>query len=366
MFKKTKLRTASLVIIALVTLLALAPANGSQAAAAQDAQLQVQLIADSLNVGAGGTVKLHIIYHNTQDITLASALFKLNLSSSLDIGNITGAQWDAASQTMMWQLQNIQPGEAKVIDSEVKVKADAALGADLPISLAVLVDGTIALTDKLQLHVGPQIDQPFFVGYPDSKFHPERNLTRAETAAVIARIMGLQDDPAQDVAYSDVSSNHWAYGYIRKVTEAGYMSGYNGKFRPDDAITRAELVSLMLRIRGINPVPLDPYSDMSTHWAKDIVGTARALNYLSAIALDSFQPNQSIRRDEAANLISISLYRGPMVDGDTKVIQHFPDVAPDSPLFGWIEESAKVAHESVNMGDGEHLIRYLPNQTRPL
>lgn len=124
-------------------------------------------------------------------------------------------------------------------------------------------DGSITIeTPKVKVKTGPQIDQPFFIGYPDGKFHPTSNLTRAEAAAVISRIINLPDDANSKTAYIDVPSSHWAYSYIQKVSDAGYMVGFDGQFRRDEPITRAELVALVLRLRGVHAVNFESFDDL--------------------------------------------------------------------------------------------------------
>jgi hypothetical protein len=218
-------------------------------------------------------------------------------------------------------------------------------------------------SNKVNVRVGKEIHQPFFVGYPDCKFHPESYLTRAETAAIIARIKNLKGLTPKQL-YHDVSRDHWAYRYISQVTNAGYMNGHNGFFRPDEPISRAELVTLVLRLRGVRPVPLEGFEDTKKHWAGNFVATAKKLDFIEGNDVKNFFPNGYTERQSAAKLISIALYRGPLVDGDRKVVQHFPDVPRSHWSFGWVEEASIVAHETIRKGRGvEHLIRYLPDET---
>ncbi len=112
-------------------------------------------------------------------------------------------------------------------------------------------------------------------GYPDGKFKPDGSITRAEFAAIASRFDNLT---AGDNTFVDVSADHWAYDSIKKAAGAGWISGYpDGSFKPDQPITRAEVVTITNRMlnryadkdyveshrdRIIN------YIDMyNTHWA---------------------------------------------------------------------------------------------------
>lgn len=82
-------------------------------------------------------------------------------------------------------------------------------------------------------------------GYPDDSFRPKNNMTRAEFAAVAARFDDIYYD-GQDM-FSDIAG-HWAAPEINSAASRGWIKGYEGKFRPDDYITRAEAVTLINRI----------------------------------------------------------------------------------------------------------------------
>jgi uncharacterized repeat protein (TIGR01451 family) len=329
--------------------------------------LDIQLVADQTTVSPGGEASLHLLVYNNGTEPMSNVNIDLVLPPGLEVSAAGSAEWKAELRQLQWNLKNIPAGSAAAFDFNLRMGADVQTGTPLEIVGAANSDAGVSIKIAgVQLKPGTQTDQPFFKGYPDRKFHPESDLTRAEAAAVIARIKNLELKPDQPVHYSDVPENHWAYTYIAKVTQEGYMEGSDGKFRPDEPITRAEMVALILRLRGVHPIPLSSFSDLDGSWAKDAVGTAKSLHMVDGMTT-SFEPNRFLRRDEAAKLIDIGLSRGPLVDGETKVIQHFPDVDRSNWAFGWIEEASVVAHEGEYHTLGEEsLIRYLPDQTEPL
>ena len=96
------------------------------------------------------------------------------------------------------------------------------------------------------------------LGYPDGTFRPNQAITRAELTAAIARFFALTDTGANH--FTDVYVNHWAIRYINNAHNRGWIVGYaDGTFRPDNAITRAEAVMLINRVLGRipNPVTID-------------------------------------------------------------------------------------------------------------
>ena len=82
-------------------------------------------------------------------------------------------------------------------------------------------------------------------GYSDGSFLPGNNITRAEFATIAARF--TSDEEVQTGRFSDISG-HWAEMYIERAAAAGWITGENGKFRPDDYITRAEVIVVVNRM----------------------------------------------------------------------------------------------------------------------
>lgn len=79
-------------------------------------------------------------------------------------------------------------------------------------------------------------------------------------------------------AFEDVSDGYWAAQYIKDAAIHGWIVGYgDGTFKGEDAITRAEVVTIVNRLLGReadadyiadNLRKLNTFSDMSRrHWA---------------------------------------------------------------------------------------------------
>ena len=111
-------------------------------------------------------------------------------------------------------------------------------------------------------------------GYGDGTLRPNAPVTRAEFAAWAARWSGL--DYSGDAKFSDVTTDHWAYGEINAAAAAGWVDGYpDGTFKPDQNIARVEVMKLVNRMvnRSITTEELEklgavnPYTDLvATHW----------------------------------------------------------------------------------------------------
>ena len=87
-------------------------------------------------------------------------------------------------------------------------------------------------------------------GYSDGSgnFYPNLDITRAEFAVIISRMMNLA--PITDgTVYTD-TADHWSRGYVATATKYGLMIGFDdGSFGPDLPITREQAVSVIIRAK---------------------------------------------------------------------------------------------------------------------
>ncbi len=95
------------------------------------------------------------------------------------------------------------------------------------------------------------------VGDDDGKFRPDDSIRRSEFAKVAVTAMGLDNVAASSsykTKFPDVHENHWANGYINVATQQGIVIGDDeGNFRPDDSISYAEAMTILVRIIGHGP-----------------------------------------------------------------------------------------------------------------
>lgn len=152
-------------------------------------------------------------------------------------------------------------------------------------------------------------------GFPDKKFHPLDKVTRAEAAVLLVRAAGLKT--GQDKSrFSDVTPKHWAYGSINAAVAAGFLRGYpDGKFRPDSLISRAEGLSLFLRLsKQPDPgVALPPLSDVNAkHWAARPVAIGLAAEMVGLTAnKKQFLPDAPLIRGDMARVLGVMLVKDP-------------------------------------------------------
>lgn len=87
-------------------------------------------------------------------------------------------------------------------------------------------------------------------GYPDGRFAPDETVTRAQTVVMLARIDGkdLSKWPkTNETPCSDVPDNAWYTPAVNWAYSEGIMTGDAGSLRPEAPISRQEFASILAR-----------------------------------------------------------------------------------------------------------------------
>ena len=76
--------------------------------------------------------------------------------------------------------------------------------------------------------------------------NPGAKITREQAALMLARAFAVDKDLGVGTKFSDEAKiSSWAKSLVFGMEKAGYISGYNGKFNPQNNITRAEVVTII-------------------------------------------------------------------------------------------------------------------------
>lgn len=88
----------------------------------------------------------------------------------------------------------------------------------------------------------------YVAGVGKNRFAPENKITRAEFAAILARMAGLEPDAEAAGRFSDVPAGAWYRGAVGAVTTAGLVYGTSESgFSPDEVITREQMAAMLAR-----------------------------------------------------------------------------------------------------------------------
>lgn len=150
-------------------------------------------------------------------------------------------------------------------------------------------------------------------GYGDGTFRPDENITRAEAAAIAARLSSLySSDMNYPCSFSDTDENAWYANVVGFAAAKGIVTGYeDGSFRPDDYVTRAEFSAMMAKAINLNLIGGVSFSDVGEHWAKGYINALHAKGAINGYADGTFRPDQAVTRAEAAKIANGAAGRTP-------------------------------------------------------
>ncbi|SCX77965.1 S-layer homology domain-containing protein [Alkaliphilus peptidifermentans] len=123
-----------------------------------------------------------------------------------------------------------------------------------------------------------------FKGYEDGSLGLDRNITRAEYATLVVRMMGLEERAKNRMGttlFTDVAGSFWGSGYINVASEEKLIAGYGNKtFKPGANITFAESVTILVRLLGYESQITDPWPQGHLQKAQEL-GITSGLDYKS-------------------------------------------------------------------------------------
>ncbi|MGX1831370.1 S-layer homology domain-containing protein [Paenibacillus taichungensis] len=179
--------------------------------------------------------------------------------------------------------------------------------------------------------------QPYIQGYTDGSFRPERNVTRAEMATLITRILGTSTLEGSH-EFTDVTSSHWAQASISAAAQSGSVQGYtDGSFKPDQAITRAEMAVVLQPLLTSDQMTTAPtaFTDVNEHWAQQAVEQLSSAGVVTGYKDGMFRPSQPITRAEAVTMLNKLIG----FQAETNAAGHWSDV----PATHWAYEAIEAA-----------------------
>ncbi|MCL2572330.1 MAG: S-layer homology domain-containing protein [Defluviitaleaceae bacterium] len=184
----------------------------------------------------------------------------------------------------------------------------------------------------------PQDDVPYRHAYligSEGHIRPNADIARAEVATILFRL--ISDDLrtanwSQSNPYPDITIENWFNNAVSTTTQLGiFMGRPDGTFKPNQPITRAELVAAVVRFMNtadVSYVGEDLFSDIRGHWASAYINTAAMYNWVQGPqGLGGvFNPDRPITRAETAAIINRIFNRLPQSAADMLPdMQTWPD-----------------------------------------
>lgn len=262
-------------------------------------------------------------------------------------GTVGTEDEDGNRTTVTVKVEQEETGEP-VPDADVSIDKDGNISVTLPddtemdedhhITVTVtdneknpLPDRNVTVTDsagqsaegktdadgKLTVPPAPPTERHgvYIVGYPDGTFGPERSMTRAEAAAIFARLLAEQNGDTitgtANTKFTDVPKDAWYSGYVKYLADYGIVEGHgNNTFAPNDPVTRAEFTAMSVRFFTVygtgNAEIMTQYTnfrDVSAgYWAAEYIRDAAVHGWVIGYGDGSFRGDAKITRAEVVTM----------------------------------------------------------------
>ena len=207
----------------------------------------------------------------------------------------------------------------------------------------------------------------YILGYTDGTFGPSRSMTRAEAAAIFARLLAEKNgDTISTVAntrFTDIPAHAWYSGYAKYLNNNGVTYGKSKTiFAPNDAITRAEFTTLAVRFFDVygdgDAEIMEQYKDFNDvsdgYWAAAYIKAAAKHGWINGYGDGSFRADDEINRAEVVTIVNRLLGREADEDyiaDNLRKLNTFPDVSRKHWVYYAVMEAAN-AHTAV-LGENE-------------
>ncbi|MCX7841697.1 MAG: S-layer homology domain-containing protein, partial [Clostridia bacterium] len=165
-------------------------------------------------------------------------------------------------------------------------------------------------------------------GVDNEKYEPSRDITRAEFSAIMARALGIMRVNAGKDNFADVNLGSWYYDAVSTAYEYGIIKGFgNGRFAPDEKITREQAMSMIARamkLTGLKPdlkaeeakALLEDFKDstQSAEWAAASIAECIKAGVVSGKDGKRLSPKDNITRAEVAAIVERLLKKSNLID----------------------------------------------------
>lgn len=184
-------------------------------------------------------------------------------------------------------------------------------------AMAILINPVIPIGNKMTTTVyGASWAEPYLNnlvsrnimrGDASGNLHPDKDITRAEFAAMVNRSFGFMEKGKKK--FADVKKTAWYADDISIAANQGYLVGIGqSKAGPELPLTREQAVTLLCRAVKIEEKNLDSLSFKDSksfnNWSKGSIYAATEKGFISGFHDKTFKPRKDITRAEVAKILS--------------------------------------------------------------
>ena len=328
----------------------LLPTTGNLTIIVTDASTRAPLVGAPVSVSVdGGAPALHYTDASGKVTFTAFGNYTIEVNHSgyqTVIGNTT-LNAVISSQIMTIALAQINSSGVGTGGSSVVIIADT----ETPTS-----DGSRpSVSDAVQALFETDEHIRYIQGYPEGTVRPDSNITRAEVAAIFWRLLkNPEKEQAVTNSFHDVNGREWYAQAVNYLASIDIITGYDdGSFQPNRNITRAEFAAMISRVDDLEDNATQPFGDVSEdYWASSYIISAYLKGWINGYPGMVFLPENHITRAEVAKIVNYMIGRGIKIED---ISSQFCNQYSDLPITHWAfaeVAEASIDHDYERLSDG--------------
>lgn len=155
----------------------------------------------------------------------------------------------------------------------------------------------VSKDDRFVGHINYLLDEGVIQGFGDQKFGPEQAVTRAAASIMLAKALDL-DTSNTNTKFTDVPKSSKAAGAIQSMSEKGIISGFaDGHFYPNREVTRAEMAILLAKAFELKEQNYFAFTDVSnTMKSYDAIRKVVTAGIATGYTEKQYRPNEPLTR----------------------------------------------------------------------
>ena len=212
-----------------------------------------------------------------------------------------------------------------------------------------------------------EIHKTYIFGYTDKNVRGNGNLTRAEAAAMVTRLAGLDLSDKSKANYNDLQDDAWYLPNINAALKADMIDATENNLRPNDKITRGEFAKMLAAIDKDNDY-VSSFSDIKGHKYEKEISKIDGNKRIEGYQDGTFKPDGFLTRAEAASFLNRMFNRVAddlAIEDYVNSIMAFADLSKNDWFYFEIVEATNT-HELYRRGGSDKFERAFEKWTNVL
>lgn len=309
---------------------------------------------------------------------------EFEVPSNINVSYINTSNGTVSGRKITWYINNVYSNTTLTLPIKLKYTSISSNNIQIIPTARIMLNNYTTNNSKVieRIYKNTSVTnyishKPYMYGDEGTNnFRPNDGLTRAEFCVILVRAFELGNSGSYgnftDMGYID-NNYSWAKRDIITCYNLGLLKGYeDGSFRPDNYITKAELITILARVLNnkyseavnIYNEPLKIFNNLNSASIQDnswYLSNLSELIRLNIVKIDNVNVystlDMPITRCETVNIVNSALYRSQINNTSSNLISYFSDVNSYTKYYQDILEATAYTHYyRINSNGTEYIL----------